>query len=100
MRVCLSEITWQAVAAIASLCAVIAALIPILREAQSQKARARSLRIRLYTKLVMFRPALPKIVHGGQAKYAEAILSKEEFVEAVRSVGAMMQKSYVLRPRE
>lgn len=100
MCVHLNEITWETVATIATLIAVVVALIPIWRGALRNKAHARSLRIRLCSKLTIFRPSLGKIVQRGLAKHPAAILSKDEFREAVRSIAAMMQESSVLQPEE
>lgn len=100
MQLCLGNITWQTVAAIATFAAVIVALIPILREARRRKAQARSLRIRLCSNLSGFRPSLGKVMQGGHARYAAAVLKKDEFREAVRSLGALMQESSVLQPEE
>src|SRR5256885_2064662 len=100
MRVCLSDITWNTVAAVATFAAVIVALIPIWREARQRKAHAKSLRIRLCSKLTLFRPSLRMVVQRGHTNYPAAILSKEEFREAVRAIGAMMQESSVLQPEE
>ncbi len=100
MRVDLTEITWQAVAAIATLAAVILALVPIWRDARRRKAHARSLRIRLCSKLTLLRPSLGRIVQGGHARHPAAVLGKDEFREAVRSIGAMMQETSVLDSEE
>ncbi len=99
MNIRLSEITWEAIAAMATLAAVIVALIPIC-EARRQKAHARGLRVRLCSKLTLLRPSLAKVVQRGQANYPTAILSKEEFREVVHSIGTMLQESSVLEPDE
>jgi len=100
MRVHLTDITWEAVAAIATLAAVVVVLFPIWRDARRQKAHARSLRIRLCSKLSLLRPSLGRVVQRGQTNHAAAILTKDGFRDAVRSIGAMMQESYVLEPEE
>ncbi len=100
MRVCLGVITWEAIAAIATLIAVVVALIPIWRDSQRKKAHARGLRIRLCAKLTLFKPSLGKVVQRGQAEYPAAILSKDDFREAVRSIGSMIQESSDLQPEE
>ncbi len=100
MCVHLNEITWETVATIATLIAVVVALIPIWRDALRNKSRARSLRIRLCSKLTIFRPSLEKIEQRDLTKCPAAILSKDEFREAVRSIAVMMQESSVLQPEE
>lgn len=100
MRLLLTDITWETVAAVATLAAVVVALIPIWRDARRRKAHARSLRIRLCSKLTLLRPSLGRVVRGGHAEHPAAILSKDEFREAVRSIGAMMQESSTLDPDE
>ena len=91
MRVHLTEITWAAVAAVATLAAVIVALVPVWREAVRRKASARSLRIRLCSKLSLLRPSLGKVMRDGRSNYPDAVLTKEEFREAVRSIALLMQ---------
>ncbi len=100
MRMYLTEINWSAVAAIATLGAVVVALLPIWREARRAKAHARSLRIRLCSKLTLLRPSLGKVVRGGNTNHPAAILSKGEFQEALRSIGVMMQESSNLEAEE
>lgn len=100
MRVCLSVITWESIAAIATFIAVIVALIPIWRDARRKEAHAKSLRIRLCAKLTLFLPSLGNVVRRGQAEHPTAILSRDDFREVVRSIGAMMQESSVLQPEE
>ncbi|GAN33172.1 MAG: hypothetical protein UZ01_01902 [Candidatus Brocadia sinica] len=46
------------------------------------------------------RPSLGRVVQGGHINYPAAVLKKEEFREAVRSIGAMMQESSVLEPED
>ncbi len=100
MYVQLSDITWEAVAAVATLAAVIVALLPIWRNARRRKAHARSLRLRLCSKLTILRPSLGRVVQRGHPNHPGAILTKDELREAVRSVGAMLQESSVLQPEE
>ena len=100
MRWSLNEITWDTLAAVATFAAVLVALIPIWREAHRRKAHARGLRIRLCSKLTVLRPSLRRVAQCGQASFPNALLTKEEFSEAVRAIGAMMQESFVLRPQE
>ena len=80
----LGEITWDTIAALATVAAVVTALIPIWREAQRRKAHARSLRIILCAKLLTLRPSFGKIIQGGHAEYPTAIFTKEKFREVVR----------------
>jgi hypothetical protein len=100
MSVRLGEITWEAIAAIATAIAVIVALLPIWRDARRMRAHARSLRIRLCSKLTIFKPSLMNVVHHGLVEHPASILSKDEFREVVHSIGAMMQESSVLYPEE
>lgn len=91
----MSTINWQAVAAGATLAAVLVALLPIWREARRQKAQARSLRLRLSSKLTVLRPSLGVIVQG-HTSHPVALLSPDAFREAALSVNVMMQESAVL----
>jgi hypothetical protein len=100
MCVDLSEITWEAVAAGATLLAVLVALWPIVRDAKRRKAHAKSLRIRLCSKLYTLGPSLRKIGRPDLPAHPATILSKDEFREAVRSIGAMMRESSVLQSEE
>jgi len=100
MRLLLTDVTWEAVAAIATFAAVVVALIPIWRDARRRKAHARSLRIRLCSKLTLLRPSLGRVVRGSHASHPAAILTKDEFREAVHSIDAMMQETSVLEPDE
>ncbi len=100
MTFCLTEITWGAVAAIATLAAVVVALLPIWRDARRRRGAARGLRLRLCSNLTFLRPSLGKIVRHGHASYPTANLSKEEFRDAVRSVAAMLPEAVVLEPDE
>lgn len=100
LRVHLSDIDWQSVAAIATLAAVLVALLPIWRDARRRRAHARSLRLRLCSKLTILRPSLGRIVSGGHAEYPGAILNRDEFREAVRSAAIMLQESAVLATEE
>ena len=100
MCISLNEITWQAIAAIATFIAVIVALIPIWREAKRQKAHARSLRFRLCSKLALLRPSLHTVVNGGHSNHPAAILSKEKFREEVDYIDTMLRESSVLKAGE
>ncbi len=100
MRVHLADFTWQSVAALATLIAIIVALVPIWRDASRREAQARSLRLRLCSKLTILQPSLARVVRGGHANYPSAVLTKDEFREAVRSVAAMLKESSVLQPEE
>ncbi len=90
---------WQAVATIATLAAVIVALFPILQDAHRRKARARNLRVHLVYKLASLRPSLGRVAQRRQPCNL-AILNKDEFRETIRSIGAMMQESWLLYPKE
>jgi hypothetical protein len=92
----LCHVTWETIAALATLAAVIVALIPVWREAGRQKAYARSLRFLLGSKLILLRPSLLKVAKGGQVKYPTAVLTKAEFREIVDRIGALLQESAVL----
>lgn len=96
----LTDITWQAVAAVATLVAVVVALIPIWRDAARRKSHARSLRLRLCSKLSLLRPSLNKVIAGGHSNYPAAVLTKDDFRETVRSIASMMQESAVLATDE
>src|SRR6185369_10062722 len=50
--------------------------------------------------LTLLRPSLGRVVRGGHANYQPAILTQDEFREAVHSVGAMMQETSVLESDE
>ncbi len=93
-------VNWQAVGVVATLAAVLVALLPIWREARRRKAQARSLRFRLSSKVTILRPSLGAIVRGGVSSHPAAILSPDAFREAVRSVSGMMQESAVLEKDE
>lgn len=100
MAVCLVSINWQAVAAIATLAAVVVALLPIYREALGRKAQARSLRIRISVQLTALRPSLGAVVQRGTTSHPGAVLSIIAFQEAIRLLTGMMQESSVLKPDE
>ena len=100
MRVHLTDFTWEGVAALATLIAVIVALVPIWRDAGRRNAQARGLRLRLCSKLTILRPSLGRVVEGGHARYPSAILSKDEFREVVLSLTAMLKEAAVLQPEE
>jgi hypothetical protein len=100
MYICLNEINWESIAAIATFIAVIVALIPIWREAHRQKAYAKNLRFRLCSKLIFLRPSLSNVAIDGYAKHPSAVLSKEDFREVVDSIGAMLKESSVLKAGE
>ena len=96
----LRSINWQAVAAVATFAAVLVALLPIWREARRRKSQARSLRLRVSSKLTILRPSLGSVVRGGRASHPDAVLSAEGFRETVRAVAGMMQESFVLETDE
>lgn len=100
MRVDLTEITWEAVAAVATLAAVVVALVPIWRDAARRRSHARSLRLRLCSKLSLLRPSLGKVMRGGHSNHPSAVLTKDEFRETVRSIASMMEESAVLESDE
>jgi len=100
MKVDLCVVTWETIAALATFAAVIVALIPIWREARRREAHARSLRFRLGSKLTLLRPTLLKVAKGGQSDYPSAVLSKDEFREAVGQIDALLQETTVLEPDE
>jgi hypothetical protein len=79
---------------------VIAALIPIWREAQRRKAHARSLRIVLSAKLLTLRPSLGKIIDGGHAQHPAAVFTKQDFREVVRTIEILMRETHILTPEE
>ena len=100
MAVWLASINWQAVAAIATLAAVVVALLPIYREALRRNAQARSLRIRISSQLTALRPSLGAVVQRGTTSHPAAVLSRKAFQEAIRSLAGMMQESSVLKRDE
>lgn len=89
--------TW--LASIATLAAVLVALIPIWREANRRKAQARNLRIRISSKLTVLRPSLGAVVQANLPT-PPVVLSKEEFREVVGIVGDEMRESAVLEVEE
>lgn len=93
-------IDWQAIAAIATVGAVLVAMWPIWREASRNRARARSLRFRLCSKLTVLRPSLAAVANRGATTTQAALLSQDEFRETVGSVAKMMQESSVLAEPE
>ncbi len=93
-------VNWQAVAALATLAAVLVALLPIWRETRRGKAHARSPRFGLCSKLTVLRPSLGAIVRGGHSPHPAGVLSPEAFREAVRSFSGMMEESTVLQKDE
>ncbi len=95
-----APVNWQAVAALATLAAVLVALLPIFRDALRRKAQARSLRLRLSSKLTVLRPSLGTVIQAGRASHPAAVLSPGAFREASRSVLEMMKESAVLEPEE
>jgi hypothetical protein len=99
-RVQLDPIDWQAVGAIATLSAVIVALIPIYREALRTTAHARNLRIRVCSKLTVLRPSLGHVIRGVLPRYPSAILDRDEFRDVLRTLQTMLQESVVLKPKE
>jgi hypothetical protein len=94
------EIDWQATAAIATLAAVFVALLPIWREALRTRARARSLRFRISSKLTILRPSLLAASKDAAAHSSAAVLSQEQFRNTVRIISNMMQESSVLETEE
>ncbi len=96
----LLAVDWQALAAVATLGAVVVALLPIWREACRNRARARSLRFRLCSKLMVLRPSLGAVINRGAAITPVAVLSQDEFRETVGNIAAMMQESSVLAKSE
>jgi hypothetical protein len=96
----LLPIDWQALSAIGTFAAVVVALLPIWSERRRNRAQARSLRFRLCSKLTVLRPSLSAVVNSGVATTPAAVLSQDEFREAVGSVEAMMQESSALAPPE
>jgi len=93
-------INWQAVAAVATFLVVLVALGPIILDANRRRAQARSLRIRLCSKLTLLRPSLGSIIQGGTPSYPAAILSPESFRETIMLIQQMMTDPSVLRANE
>lgn len=93
-------IDWQALSAVGTLAAVLVALLPIWRETLRNRAKARSLRFRLCSKLTVLRPSL--IAAGTQStpNTPAALLSQDDFRQAVSSIGTMMQESSALNAAE
>jgi hypothetical protein len=100
MHTHLTDFTWEGVAALATLIAVIVALVPIWRDARRREAQARSLRLRLCSKLTLLRPSLAKIRRGGSASYPATILTRDQFTDVVRSIADMLKESSALHPGE
>ena len=100
LRVQLNLIDWQTIGAIATLGAVLVALLPIYREARRTTAHARNLRIRVCSKFTILRPSLGHVIQGGAPKHSSAILNREEFLDVLRSANTMLQESAVLEPEE
>lgn len=96
----LLAVDWQALAALATLGAVVVALLPIWKEACRNRARARSLRFRLCSKLTILRPSLGAVINRGVAITPVAVLSQDEFRETVGNISAMMRESSALAKPE
>ncbi len=78
-------VNWQAVAAVTTLAAVLVALLLSWRQMRRRKARGRSPRFGLCSKLTVLRPSLGAIVRGGHSPHLASELSPKAFREAVRS---------------
>jgi len=93
-------INWQAIAAVATFIAVVVALIPIWREAYRTKAKARSLRFRLSSKLIILRPSFHSIIRKGKDPHSAAVLSPDYFQKIIQSIANMMKETSVLNTDE
>lgn len=88
------EIDWQAIAAIATLSAVIVALIPTFTESKRREAVARNVRLRLLAYLMVLREVAKKC----SPEYT-IILSEEE-LKVLHALSSMMSELSVLEQDE
>ena len=89
--------TW--LAGLATVAAVLVALAPIWREASRRNAQARSLRIRISSKLTILRPSLGAIIQG-ETYGSVAVFTKEEYRQTIEIISAAMRESAVLEVEE
>lgn len=85
-----------------TLCAVLVALYPIVRDHRRTKAQARNLRRRIGASLLKICPSLKAIIlpEGHPDITAEAILSKEDFQDTVREIGVLLEQGTILEADE
>ena len=93
---------WQAIAALATLAAVVVALLPIWREWRRSKAQARNIRIRIGSILLRFRPTLQRVEHFGFQPVTprSGLLPQDRFSRLLLELNSLMSQSSVLEPEE
>lgn len=93
------SVNWDAFAAIEIMVAVFVALWPIFGEERRRRSQARSLRLRLCSKLTILRPTLGKYIPG-ISLYPGAVLDPEAFKSVVDLLSTLLQESGVLEAKE
>ena len=97
-----TSINWTAVGAVATLLAVMVALLPIWREHKRVAGRARNLRLRAGAKLIRLRPTLAALAapRHEPSKSSPGVLSPAAFLQYVRDLDAMQAEAEALAPDE
>ena len=95
-------IDWDAVAALATLAAVITALLPIWIEATRRSHRARSLRLRIAGRLACLRPSLASffLPTSHSSLQGVPVLSPSQFADVVRGLDDLLAEAEVLASEE
>jgi hypothetical protein len=91
------KIDWVAVSALATLAAVIVALLPLYREQRRQKGIARNLRVRLAANLIVVRDLVERHLNR---TYSHGRGLSEGEIDAIRSLDALIPELIILKKDE
>lgn len=94
------QVNWEAISSLATLAAVIVALLPTFAERRRREAVARNLRDRILTNLLVFRKKIYNLAEGAKNDWTQSALFNEAEQNALSALGAMLAETIILKPHE
>ncbi len=94
------HVNWEAISSLATLAAVIVALLPTFSERRRREAIARNIRGRILTNLLIFRPKIYNLAEGAKIDLMQSALFCEAEQNALLALDAMLSETIILKPHE
>jgi hypothetical protein len=94
------QVNWEAISSLATLTAVIVALLPTFAERQRREAMARNLRDRIMTNLLVFRKKIYNLAEGAKSDSTQSALFNEAEQNALSALDALLAETIILKPHE
>ncbi len=94
------SMNWQAIAAVATFCAVLLALYPIWQGEIRRRAQASNLRFRLLIQLTLLRPMIARRFQDTELGPQTSTGLIEEEAQAVGVLEAFLAQAHILNPKE